>query len=144
MNLLSNRFLGKVWLLHETDLTGLSWAPQMLFLKFKRNDKARLSMTCSRDFWHVAAASIQKNTFQTCLQEWNDQYCAFGVDLPTLLRYHWMELDIVIPQSACNNWAFWHVWKWKHSWERGWWVKISPFIQSWSPFTDSVGGGGLK
>lgn len=51
-----------------------------------------------------------------------------------------MELDIVVPQPACcNSWAFWHVWKWKHSSEREWWVKISPFSRSWSPFTDSVG-----
>lgn len=47
-----------------------------------------------------------QNKFHSCLQGWNNRYCVFASDLPTLARYRWMKLDIVIPQCGCNNWAF--------------------------------------
>lgn len=121
----------------DPDLTDLNWAPQMQFLKIKRNYKLRL-----RGTW---TAVITLDTLELC---------PFRNHIPRFSRGEMT--NIVLSAWSCQCWwdiswillfhslraiaeHYWHVWKWKHSWERGWWVKIPPFIQSWSPFTDSVG-----
>lgn len=96
-------------------------------------------MSCSHDFWHVRDVSIHKSHSRFAsrgeitnivLSAWTHQHCWDITEWNWILLFHSL---LAITEH------FWHVWKWKHSWERVWWVKISPFIQGWSPFTDSVG-----
>lgn len=83
--------------------------------------------TCVVDKTNSTVASRGETTDivfspQTC-QHWQD-----------IAEWNWI---LLFHSVAAITEHFWHVWKWKHSWERVCWIKISPFIQLWISFTAS-------